>query len=83
MRLGYGVYGRAVVCASFRRADPLQPERVSGRGAASPHQAWREHGSPSEAERDYNAGRSTQIPLKKLPRVERHILGLHPILVVF
>jgi hypothetical protein len=68
VRLGYGVYGRSCL-ASFRRSDPLQPERISRRGRASSYQAWRDMGA-SEAERDYNEGRSTQIPLNPVVPVK-------------
>jgi hypothetical protein len=69
VRLGYGVYGRAI------------PSRLSGRpmlyspngfiGAA--RQALDKLGvkwKPTEAERAYNEGRSTQVPVNPVVRVE-------------
>jgi hypothetical protein len=52
VRLGYGVYG----CAVVSRLQALNKLGVK----------W----EPSEAERDYNAGRSTQIPLNAVLRVK-------------
>ena len=62
VRLGYGVYGRAVV--SRLSGDPILYSQSGFLGAA--RQAMTKLGvpwEPSEAERDYNEGRSTQIPL--------------------
>jgi hypothetical protein len=70
VRLGYGVYGRAVV--SRLSGNPILYSRGGFLGAARHAMtklgvAW----EPSEAERDYNEGRSTQIPLKPGVRVKR------------
>ena len=62
VRLGYGVYGRAIV--SRLSGDPILYSQNGFLGAA--RQALTKLGvkwEPSEAERDYNAGRSTQIPV--------------------
>lgn len=58
VRLGYGVYGRAVV--SRLSGDPILYSRSGFLGAA--RQALTKLGvtwEPPEAERDYNEGRST------------------------
>ena len=68
IRLGYGVYGRAVV--SRLSGDPILYSQSGFLGAA--RQAMTKLGvtwEPSEAERDYNEGRSTQIPLNPVVRV--------------
>lgn len=68
VRLGYGVYGRAVV--SRLSGAPILYSRNGFLGAA--RQALTKLGvtwEPSEAERDYNEGRSTQIPLNPVVRV--------------
>jgi hypothetical protein len=67
VRLGYGVYGRAVV--SRLSGDPILYSENGFLGAA--RQALAKLGvswEPSEAERDYNAGRSTQIPVNPVVR---------------
>ena len=69
LRLGYGVYGRAVV--SRLSGDPILYSRNGFLGAA--RQALTKLGvawEPSEAERDYNEGRSTQIPLNPVVRIK-------------
>jgi hypothetical protein len=69
VRLGYGVYGRAVV--SRLSGDPILYSKSGFLGAA--RQALTKLGvkwEPSEAERDYNAGRSTQIPVNPVVRVK-------------
>ena len=69
VRLGYGVYGRAVI--SRLSGDPILYSRNGFIGAA--RQALTKLGvawEPSEAERDYNEGRSTQIPLNPVVRVK-------------
>jgi len=68
VRLGYGVYGRAVV--SRLSGDPILYSQSGFLGAA--RQALTKLGvpwEPSEAKRDYNEGRSTQIPLNPVVRV--------------
>lgn len=69
VRLGYGVYGRAIV--SRLSGDPILYSRNGFLGAV--RQALTKLGviwEPSEAERDYNAGRSTQVPLNPVVRVK-------------
>jgi hypothetical protein len=69
VRLGYGVYGRAVV--SRLSGAPILYSQNGFLGAA--RQALTKLGvtwEPSEAERDYNAGRSTQIPLNPVVQVK-------------
>ena len=69
VRLGYGVYGRAVV--SRLSGDPILYSQNGFLGAA--RQALTKLGvtwEPSEAERDYNEGRSTQIPLNPVVKVK-------------
>ena len=69
VRLGYGVYGRAIV--SRLSGEPILYSR-NGFIGASRHAlsklgvSW----EPSEAERDYNEGRSTQIPVNPVVRVK-------------
>ena len=69
VRLGYGVYGRAIV--SRLSGDPILFSQSGFIGAA--RQALTKLGvkwEPSEAERDYNEGRSTQIPINPVVRVK-------------
>jgi len=69
VRLGYGVYGRAVV--SRISGDPILYSKNGFLGAA--RQALTKLGvawEPSEAERDYTAGRSKQIPVNPVVRVK-------------
>jgi hypothetical protein len=69
VRLGYGVYGRAVV--SRLSGDPILYSQSGFLGAA--RQALTKLGvkwEPPEAERDYNEGRSTQVPLNPVVRVK-------------
>jgi len=68
VRLGYGVYGRAII--SRLTGEPLL---YSPGGFRS---AWREaldklgvEWEPTESERAYNEGRSTQIPFNPVARV--------------
>jgi hypothetical protein len=68
VRLGYGVYGRAVV--SRLTGEPLLYSPNGFLGAA--RQALTKLGvswEPTEAERAYNEGRSTQAPLNPVVRV--------------
>jgi hypothetical protein len=69
VRLGYGVYGRAVV--SRLSGDPILYSQSGfqarhGRAMTKLGVTW----EPSEAERDYNEGRSTEIPLNPVVRVK-------------
>ena len=69
VKLGYGVYGRAVV--SRLSGDPILYSRNGFLGAA--RQALTKLGvlwMPTEAERGYNEGRSTQIPVNPVVRVK-------------
>ena len=69
VRLGYGVYGRAIV--SRLSGEPILYSRNGFIGAS--RQALSKLGvswEPSEAERDYNEGRSTQIPVNPVVRVK-------------
>jgi hypothetical protein len=69
VRLGYGVYGRAVV--SRLSGKPLLLNPTGLRGAA--REALTKLGvewEPTESERAYNEGRSTQIPVNPVLRVK-------------
>jgi hypothetical protein len=69
VRLGYGVYGRAVI--SRLTGKPLLYSPNGFLGAA--RQALTKLGvswEPTEAERAYNEGRSTQIPVNPFVRVK-------------
>jgi hypothetical protein len=68
VRLGYGVYGRAVI--SRLSGEPLLYSPNGFLGAA--RQALEKLGvpwEPTEAERAYNEGRSTQVPVNPVVRV--------------
>jgi len=69
VRLGYGVYARAIV--SRLSGEPLLYARNGLSGAA--RQALDKLGvawEPTESERAYNEGRSPQIPLNPVLRVK-------------
>ena len=69
VRLGYGVYGRAVV--SRLSGEPLLYSPSGFAGAA--RQALNKLGvkwEPTEAERAYNEGRSTQVSANPVVRVK-------------
>jgi hypothetical protein len=69
VRLGYGVYGRAV--KSRRSGQPMLYSAGGFSGAA--RQALDKLGvawEPTEAERAYNDGRSTQVPVNPVVRVK-------------
>ena len=69
VRLGYGVYGRAV--KSRLSGRPILYSRDGFVGAA--RQALDKLGvewEPTEAERAYNEGRSTQVPVNPVVRVK-------------
>jgi len=69
VKLGYGVYGRAIV--SRLTGEPLLYSPDGFTGAA--RQALTKLGvnwEPTEAERAYNEGRSTQIPVNPVVRVK-------------
>ncbi len=68
VRLGYGVYGRAVL--SRLSGNPILYSRNGLLGAA--RQALTKLGvtwEPTEAQRAYNEGRSTQVPVNPVVRV--------------
>ena len=68
VRLGYGVYGRAIV--SRLSGEPILYSPNGFAGAA--RQALTKLGvkwEPTEAERAYNEGRSTQVPVNPAVRV--------------
>jgi hypothetical protein len=69
VRLGYGVYGRAV--KSRLSGEPMLYSPNGFSGAA--RQALDKLGvqwEPTEAERAYNEGRSTQVPVNPVVRVK-------------
>jgi hypothetical protein len=69
IRLGYGVYGRAILSNLSR--EPILYNENGFAGAA--RQALTKLGvkwEPTEAERAYNEGRSTQIPVNPVVRVK-------------
>jgi hypothetical protein len=69
VRLGYGVYGRAMV--SRLSGKPMLHSRDGFSGVA--RQALDKLGvewEPTQAERAYNEGRSTQIPVNPVVRVK-------------
>src|SRR4051794_34220631 len=69
MRLGYGVYGRAIV--SRLSGEPMLYSPNGFIGVA--RQALDKLGvrwEPTEAERAYNEGRSTQVPVNPVVRVK-------------
>ena len=69
VRLGYGVYCRAIV--SRLSGDPILHSQNGFQGVA--RQALTKLGvewEPPESERDYNAGRSTQVAVNPVLRVK-------------
>ena len=69
VRLGYGVYGRAI--PSRLSGEPILYSQNGFIGAA--RQALTKLGvqwEPTEAERAYNEGRSTQVPVNPVVRVK-------------
>jgi ferredoxin-NADP reductase len=69
LRLGYGVYGRAI--PSRLSGEPILCSPNGFIGAA--RQALTKLGvkwEPTEAERAYNEGRSTQVPVNPVVRVK-------------
>ena len=68
VRLGYGVYGRAVVSELSGKPMLYSPNGFAG----AARQALTKLGvkwEPTEAERAYNEGRSTQVPVNPAVRV--------------
>ena len=77
VRLGYGVYGRAVV--SRLSGEPILYSANGFLGAA--RQALTKLGvtwEPTEAERAYNEGRSTQVPVNPVVRVKGTFFAAAP-----
>lgn len=69
VKIGYGVYGRAIV--SRLNGKPMLYSRDGFAGVA--RQALDKLGvewEPTEAERAYNEGRSTQVPVNPVVRVK-------------
>ena len=69
VRLGYGVYGRATI--SSISGKPMLHSRDGFAGVA--RQALDKLGvewEPTEAERAYNEGRSTQVPINPVVKVK-------------
>jgi len=69
VRLGYGVYGRAVVSQLSGKPILYSPNGFIG----AARQALTKLGvqwEPTEAERAYNEGRSTQVPVNPAVRVK-------------
>lgn len=69
VRLGYGVYGRAIVSRLSGKPILYSPNGFIG----AAHQVLNKLGvlwEPTEAERAYNAGDSTQIPVNPVVRVK-------------
>jgi hypothetical protein len=69
VRLGYGVYGRAVVSQLSGKPILYSPNGFIG----AARQALTKLGvqwEPTEAERAYNEGRSTQVPVNPVVRVK-------------
>src|SRR6195256_474079 len=69
VRLGYGVYGRAVVSRLNGKPMLYSPEGFSGVARQALDKLGVEW-EPSEAERAYNEGRSTQVPVNPVVRVK-------------
>ena len=69
VRLGYGVYGRAVVSRLSGKPMLYSPDGFAGAARQALNKlgvAW----EPTAAERAYNEGRSTQIPVNPAVRVK-------------
>ncbi len=69
VRLGYGVYARAIVSRLSGEPVLYAPNGLSG----AARQALTKLGvpwEPAEAEKAYNEGRSTQIPVRPVLRVK-------------
>ena len=69
VRLGYGVYGRTVKSRLSGKPMLYSPDGFSG----AARQALDKLGvqwEPTEAERAYNEGRSTQVPVNPVVRVK-------------
>jgi hypothetical protein len=69
VRLGYGVYGRAVVSGLSGKPMLYSPQGFVGVARQALDKLGVEW-EPTEAERAYNEGRSTQIPINPVVRVK-------------
>jgi hypothetical protein len=69
VRLGYGVYGRAVVSRLSGKPMLYSSEGFSGVARQALDKLGVEW-EPTEAERAYNEGRSTQVPVNPVVRVK-------------
>ena len=68
LRLGYGVYGRAFV-SRLSGAPVLDSPNGFAGAAREALTKLRVEWEPTAAERDYNEGRSTQVPVNAVVRV--------------
>src|SRR6266571_3738552 len=69
VRLGYGVYGRAVISRLSGQPMLYSPNGFIGAARQALDKlgvAW----EPTESERAYNEGRSTQVPVNPVVRVK-------------
>jgi hypothetical protein len=69
VRLGYGVYGRAITSRLSGKSILYSPNGFAGAARQALTKlgvAW----EPTEAERAYNEGRSTQVPVNPAVRVK-------------
>jgi hypothetical protein len=69
VRLGYGVYGRAIASRLSGKPMLFSPDGFIGAARQALDKlgvAW----EPTEAERAYNEGRSTQVPVNPVVRVK-------------
>ncbi len=82
LKLGYGVYARAV-------SSPLNGRPMPPKGLATVAEAVERLGvktAPTRLERDYNAGKTTQVPTGRVIAIQgrlRRKLGYNDILVSF
>jgi Family of unknown function (DUF6088) len=85
VRLGYGVYGRAVISRLSGKPMLYSLEGFSGVARQALDKLGVEW-EPTEAERAYNEGRSTQVPVNPVVRVKgrfsRHLRYRNAELVV-
>ncbi len=69
IRLGYGVYGRAEI--SPLTGQPMLASDGFGEVARRALDKLNVQWEPSRAERDYNEGKSTQVPMTPLVRLKK------------
>jgi hypothetical protein len=69
VRLGYGVYGRATVSQLSGKPILYSPNGFAGAARQALNKLGVEW-EPTEAERAYNEGRSTQVPVNPAVRVK-------------